>query len=90
MRILIVEDEMLVAMQIENFLTASGHEVIGVAGRAADAIDLATRQQPELALIDINLAGGDNGIDLAAALRAQDIQIILATAIARPVSAVTS
>lgn len=79
MRILIVEDEMLVALQIELFLADAGYDVVGIADCIAAALSLATAHRPDLALVDINLAGGDNGIELAAQLRAQGIAVLLVT-----------
>jgi two-component system, response regulator PdtaR len=78
-RILIVEDEMLVALQIEGFLIAAGHDVVGIADCTARALVLAADRAPELALVDVNLARGDNGVELAAQLHAIGIQILFAS-----------
>jgi len=56
MRVLVVEDEALVAAQIEDVLTESGHKV-EVASRLADAFDRLYRTPPDAALLDINVAG---------------------------------
>ena len=79
MRILIVEDEMLVALQIEVFLAVAGHEVVGIANCSARALALAAEWEPDLALVDVNLAGGDNGVELAAQLRAMNVHILFAS-----------
>lgn len=68
-RILIVEDEWLVAMEIESVLAAAGYRVIGPTGRAAEAVRLAERERPDLALMDIRLARGDDGVAVAQELR---------------------
>jgi CheY-like chemotaxis protein len=65
MEILIVEDESVVAMEMQRILRDAGHNVLGVARRATDAIALARRERPDLALIDVRLAGGTSGVDAA-------------------------
>jgi DNA-binding NarL/FixJ family response regulator len=80
-RILIVEDDFLVAMQMESALTDAGFEVAGIASSSEDAIELASSEQPRLAVMDIRLAGERDGIDTALALFAQhQIRCIFATA----------
>ena len=64
LRILIVEDESLVAMGLADQLVRMGHSVIGQAKSAADALDQFRRLEPDLMLVDVRLDGGD-GIDLA-------------------------
>jgi CheY-like chemotaxis protein len=56
-RILIVEDEMLVAMLIEDAITDLGHEIVGPEMRLETALETAAREQFEFAILDINLAG---------------------------------
>lgn len=79
MRIAIIEDEALVAMEIEMHLEDAGHEVVGVADNLGDAIDLADRTQPDFALVDINLGAGSSGFDVAKALAARNIICLFAT-----------
>jgi DNA-binding NarL/FixJ family response regulator len=67
-RILIIEDETIVALDLRAQLEARGHVVVGVAGSAAEAMDLARSARPDLALTDIRLRGGDDGIEVAEAL----------------------
>jgi CheY-like chemotaxis protein len=57
LRILVVEDEMLVAMNIEEMLLDLGHEVAGLAGRVAPALALAQEGRFDAAMLDVNLAG---------------------------------
>lgn len=64
-RILIVEDEWLVSLQIEQTLTAAGLEIVGTAGDAATAVALAGRHRPDLVLMDIRLQGELDGISAA-------------------------
>ena len=70
MRILIVEDEVVVAWMLADSLERAGHEVVGRAATMADALALceAAAPPPELALLDIKLRDGSNGVDVARAL----------------------
>ena len=68
-RILIVEDDILVATCIKEMLAASGFNVVGIAGSAFEALSAAEAHRPTLALVDIRLAGQMDGIDLACLLR---------------------
>jgi len=70
-RLLIVEDDVLVASSLEELLSASGFEVVGIAGSAATAASLAGERHPQLALIDIRLVGPIDGIELACHFREQ-------------------
>ena len=80
-RILVVEDDFLVAMQMESALTEAGFDVAGVASSGEDAIELALSERPRLAVMDVRLAGDRDGIDTALQLFAeQGIRCIFATA----------
>jgi DNA-binding NarL/FixJ family response regulator len=80
-RILVVEDDFLVAMQMESALTEAGFEVAGLAASGEDAIELALTERPRLAVMDIRLAGERDGIDTALQLFAeQGIRCVFATA----------
>jgi two-component system, response regulator PdtaR len=76
MRVLIVEDEPLIAASIDWELRDAGYEVIGPAADAAHALALARATRPDLALVDINLTCRGDGIALARALRRQGIASI--------------
>jgi DNA-binding NarL/FixJ family response regulator len=67
--ILIVEDEALIAANIEQVLSESGFRIAGVAASATEALSLADERHPQLALVDIRLTGEVDGIDLACRLR---------------------
>lgn len=69
--ILIVEDDPLVACTIRDVLDESGFAVAGIASTGAEAISLAGAHPPQLALIDIRLAGPMDGIEVACTLREQ-------------------
>ena len=69
MRVLIVEDEVVIAWMLADSLEGAGHEVIGPASAMAEALALCEAlPPPELALLDINLRDGSNGVDVARAL----------------------
>ncbi|WP_161992573.1 response regulator [Aureimonas leprariae] len=68
-RVLIVEDELLIALDIEDVLISAGHEVVGVAADMHQAMELAEAFRPDLAIMDVNLARGTNGIETARRLR---------------------
>jgi len=64
-KILIVEDESIVAKDIQFSLNKLGYAVCGIASSSDKAIDLAGKEQPDLVLMDIMLKGDINGIDTA-------------------------
>lgn len=64
-RILIVEDEALIAMQLAMQLGSSGFEVCGRVANAEAAIAAARRESPDLVLLDISLPGKMDGIEAA-------------------------
>ena len=66
MIVLIVEDEVLIAMHLELLVTGFGHEVCATALSAAEAIAHAAAYRPDVALMDVRLAGGGSGIEAAA------------------------
>jgi DNA-binding LytR/AlgR family response regulator len=70
-RLLIVEDEPLIAADMKDMLLAQGHVVVGVAHSAAAALELAALERPDLVLLDIRLNKGPDGIDVAEALKAR-------------------
>lgn len=70
-RILIVEDEALVALYTRELLEDAGYEVIGIAPTGLGALSMASVAPPDLALVDIRIPGGMDGIATAAELRAQ-------------------
>ena len=80
-RVLVVEDDFLIAMQTEVALTAAGFEVVGPATTAEEAVALAQEAKPLLAVMDIRLASKRDGIDAARQLY-EDLAIrcIFATA----------
>lgn len=61
--IMIIEDEPLIAMDIEDMVETLGHRVTGIARTRTEALELYKRTQPKMILADIQLADGSSGID---------------------------
>lgn len=78
-RILIVEDEMLVAMDLESILAESGFEPVGIAADLATAEEYAD-QRVDLALVDLNLRDGLSGPEIGKLLGAKGVTVLFLTA----------
>jgi CheY-like chemotaxis protein len=78
-RILVVEDEMLVAALLEDRLAALGCRVIGPATAVADALELLKTEEVDAAVLDVNI-GGEKVFPVADALAARNIPFLFATA----------
>lgn len=61
--VLIIEDEPLIAMQLENLIEELGHSVAGIAATRSQAVELFGKSSPGLVLADVQLADGSSGID---------------------------
>lgn len=83
LRILIVEDEILIAFELESLLQDEGYEPVGIAPTSRDALSLARNLAPDLALIDIHLADGPTGVEVARALTQCGITALFMTANAK-------
>ena len=80
-RILIVEDEAIIAMEIENQLQSLGYEVISIVDTGEKAIAKAEVDKPDLILMDIRIKGEMDGIDTAEVIRNRfGIPVIFSTA----------
>lgn len=64
-RVLVVEDEWLVSMEIETILENAGFQVVGVAVSADEAVRMAETERPDLVMMDIRLKGRGDGVDAA-------------------------
>jgi len=81
LRILIVEDDMIIAANISLQLSNLGYEVTGIESRGEEAILHAKENTPDILLLDINLKGNLDGIDTAKSIqRSKHIPIIYLTA----------
>ncbi len=79
--VLIIEDEPIIAMDIEELVQSCGHRVVGVAATETDAIRIAEATRPGLILADINLgAGGDGAHAISRIVRLHPVPVIFVTA----------
>ena len=79
-RVLIVEDEYVIANDLRLLLLEAGYEVLGLADSVAEARQLLARQPPDVVLLDIYLKGSETGLDLAATLEEAAIPFIYLSA----------
>src|SRR5216683_214215 len=80
-RALIVEDEILIAEELKERLSLLGFSVIAAVDTADEGIAIATRERPDLVLMDIRLKGEKDGIQAAKEIRQQvDVPIVYLTA----------
>lgn len=77
-RVLVVEDEALVAMLVEDALMDAGAEVVGPVATVADALELLRLQLPEAAVLDLNLAG-ETSTPVADELARRGVPFVVAT-----------
>ena len=75
--LMIVEDEALVATVLRDELQDAGYKVLNLTDRHADALEVAKAEKPNLALVNIRLAGRDDGIELSEHLKALGIPVLL-------------
>jgi CheY-like chemotaxis protein len=75
--LMIVEDEALVAILLRDELQNAGYKVLDLTDRHAEALEVAKAEKPDLALVNIRLAGRDDGIELSEHLKAMGIPVLL-------------
>ena len=78
-RILIVEDEPLIAMMLEDFLEALGKTHVATCDSVTSALAAIDVEHPDAAILDVNLSGGEKSWPVADALAARAIPFILST-----------
>jgi two-component SAPR family response regulator len=78
LRVIVVEDETLVAILLEDMLAELGCEVLWTAHRVSKALDLVANSTPDAAVLDVNIAG-DEVYPVAQALAARGIPFVFAT-----------
>lgn len=78
-RILIVEDEPLIAFDTEHMLIEAGYQVIATVDSVAGAIEIIQNTKFDLALVDLGLTDGGNGVEVAAAARREGVQVLFVT-----------
>ncbi|MCW8849667.1 MAG: ATP-binding protein [Melioribacteraceae bacterium] len=80
-RILVVEDEIIIAMEIADRLKSMGYEVLRIVANGKSAIEVALKEKPDLMLMDIMIQGDIDGIETATKIRTMsDIPVIYLTA----------
>lgn len=77
-KVLVVEDEIFVATELENLLYDMGHQPVGIAADSRRALQLA--EEAELAFVDLNLINGPTGIEVGKALANLGISVLFMTA----------
>ena len=80
-RALIIEDEALIAEELRERLSRLGITVIAAVSSGEEGIEIATKERPDLVLMDIRLSGPKDGVQAAKEIRAQvDVPIVYLTA----------
>lgn len=82
-RVLVVEDEMLVAMNVEDILFELGAEVVGPAMRLETALEMARTEMFDVAMLDINLHGG-RSYPVAEILQDRGVPFVFASGYGHP------
>ncbi len=79
-RVLVIEDEAVIALDVADIVRNAGHEVVGIAATEKVAVELAQKHEPHLVLADIQLRGADSGIAaVREILRAITVPVIFVT-----------
>jgi two-component system, response regulator PdtaR len=65
LRVLLVEDQFLIAKQLEAIVSGAGHKVVGIATNREEACALAMSENPDIAFVDVSLADGPTGTEIA-------------------------
>ncbi|GGE12942.1 response regulator [Polymorphobacter glacialis] len=80
-RVLIIEDEPIIAMDLQNIVEGLGHTVVGIAATRTEALALSDANETDLVLADIQLADGSSGIDAVKDILAgHDVPVVFVTA----------
>lgn len=75
--LMIVEDDALVAIVLHDELEDAGYKILDLTDRQDEALQVAKAEKPHLALVNISLAGDDDGIELSEQLKAMGIPVLL-------------
>jgi len=79
-RVLVIEDEAVIALDVADIVRNAGHEVVGIAATEKAAVELAKKHAPHLVLADIQLRGADSGISaVKEIMRAMSVPVIFVT-----------
>ena len=80
LKVLIVEDNVMLADILEDTVILGGYEVCGVAGTVDEAVELANFHQPDIAVLDYRLGDGMYGSDIGPRLKSNDMAILYVSA----------
>jgi CheY-like chemotaxis protein len=79
-RVLVIEDEAVIALDVADIVRNAGHQVVGIAATEKTAVELARQHSPHLVLADIQLRGGDSGISAVnQIMRSMNVPVIFVT-----------
>lgn len=78
-RILIVEDEPLIAFDTEHVLAEAGYEVVATVDSVEAAVEIVEKDGLDLLLVDLGLTDGGNGVEVAAAARRKGMHVLFIT-----------
>lgn len=79
-KVIIIEDELIIAEDIKDILEQASYEVIGIASSGKEALELLAEKQPDILLVDISIKGDMDGIQVANIIREQyDLPFIYLT-----------
>src|SRR5450631_3446087 len=80
LKVMIAEDDLMMADMLEDVLVEGGYEVCGIARTVEQGVELGERHQPDLAVLDLRLAGGGLGTEIASRLdRRGQLGVLYAT-----------
>ena len=80
-KVIIAEDDLMIADLLEDVLVGAGYDVCGIASTVAQAVELCDEHRPDLAVLDVRLADGDRGTDIARRVKSRHkLGILYATA----------
>ena len=79
MKIMIVEDEALLALELDLEVESAGHVVVGTAASLKAAFDIIETSVPEFAFVDVHLSDGPSGIDIGRRLADRKIPFVFVT-----------
>lgn len=76
---MIVEDEALLALELELEVESAGHVVVGTAASRKAAFDIIDKSEPDFAFVDVHLSDGPTGIDIGRRLAEKDVPFVFVT-----------
>src|SRR5690606_20182622 len=80
-KILIVEDNPGFALEMEILVKEAGYDLIGVVNNSEDALEMVRSKKPDLVVMDINIMGKKNGVEVAKEIKDDEVPVIFVTSI---------